>query len=116
MPVSGFRVVILLDTFNIVCFYDINFGGMKLLSVYFNKYFYYYLFRPTPSLCAFIATPVLFALCFGLVLVYGGLGDEISTLVAVTPMHPAIFIKICGYWEMRLSLTRSIGRSRGWRN
>ena len=41
-----------------------------------------------------------------------GLRVEISTLVAVTPMCPETFIKICRDWVMRLSLTRYSGRSR----
>ena len=39
VPVSAFRVVILMDLFNTVCLYEINLGGTKVLSVHFNKIF-----------------------------------------------------------------------------
>ena len=39
MPVSDFRVVILMDLFNTICLYEINLGGTKVVSVHFNKIF-----------------------------------------------------------------------------
>ena len=39
LPVSSFRVVILVYLFNTTCLYDINLGGNSLLSVGFNKIF-----------------------------------------------------------------------------
>ena len=71
------------------------------------------MYRPTPPFRASVSTHVHLALHFSLVLVSGGLGVAISTLVDTTTMRLAIFIKICWHWATRLYLMRSGGRRRG---
>ena len=106
-------IIILVGFLINACLNELNLGVTEVLFVEFNKmflfFYWYYWYCPTLSFRSSIVSPLYLVLRRGLIIVSRWFGVAIFSLVVATSMCPAIIVKICRHWLIRLYLEMCFG-------